>query len=226
MFRATRRRTLVGMGDDTFQPSGTAVATDGPRSRALDEDVPAMRATDGPNPSTAEHDADGVLKSLTPRERQVAAVVAAGLSNQRAAAALSMATKTVECHLGRIYRKLGVTSRVQLAVAIGLQASPDPEARWPSLSSSEQQIVVLIGFGNDHPPGRQSPLPQPQDHRIPSWTDLPKASDHIPPPTTRRDRHRQRPKAPRCDPRDCRVTRREARAQEAVIGADTRQRTP
>jgi DNA-binding NarL/FixJ family response regulator len=135
------------MGDDTFQPSGTAVATDGPRSRALDEDIPAMRATDGPNPSTAEHDADGVLKSLTPRERQVAAVVAAGLSNQRAAAALSMATKTVECHLGRIYRKLGVTSRVQLAVAIGLQASPDPEARWPSLSSSEQQIVVLIGFG-------------------------------------------------------------------------------
>lgn len=147
MFRATRRRTLVGMGDDTFQPSGTAVATDGPRSRALDEDIPAMRATDGPNPSTAEHDADGVLKSLTPRERQVAAVVAAGLSNQRAAAALSMATKTVECHLGRIYRKLGVTSRVQLAVAIGLQASPDPEARWPSLSPSEQQIVVLIGFG-------------------------------------------------------------------------------
>jgi DNA-binding CsgD family transcriptional regulator len=52
---------------------------------------------------------------LTPQERQVAAIVAAGATNREAAATLFVNAKTIEFHLGNIYRKLGVRSRTELA---------------------------------------------------------------------------------------------------------------
>ncbi|MGC0398680.1 DNA-binding CsgD family transcriptional regulator [Streptomyces sp. SAI-126] len=52
---------------------------------------------------------------LTAQELQVARVVAEGLSNIEAAAALFLSRKTVEAHLTRIYRKLGLRSRSDLA---------------------------------------------------------------------------------------------------------------
>ena len=53
--------------------------------------------------------------SLTPRELQVALVVAGGATNREAAASLFLTEKTIEFHLGHIYRKLGVRSRTELA---------------------------------------------------------------------------------------------------------------
>jgi DNA-binding NarL/FixJ family response regulator len=52
---------------------------------------------------------------LTPHELQVALTVAGGASNREAAAALFLSPKTIEFHLARIYRKLGVRTRTQLA---------------------------------------------------------------------------------------------------------------
>jgi DNA-binding CsgD family transcriptional regulator len=52
---------------------------------------------------------------LTPAELRVAELVAGGLSTKEAAAALVVSPKTVEGHLSRIYAKLGVRSRTQLA---------------------------------------------------------------------------------------------------------------
>jgi DNA-binding CsgD family transcriptional regulator len=52
---------------------------------------------------------------LTPQEEAVAALVARGLSNREVAAELFLATKTVQYHLTRIYAKLGVRSRSELA---------------------------------------------------------------------------------------------------------------
>jgi DNA-binding CsgD family transcriptional regulator len=52
---------------------------------------------------------------LTETERQVAELVATGLTNQEAAARAFMAVKTVEAVLGRVYRKLGIRSRAELA---------------------------------------------------------------------------------------------------------------
>jgi DNA-binding NarL/FixJ family response regulator len=53
---------------------------------------------------------------LTPAELSVARLVASGRSNREAAAELVLSVKTVEHHLGRIYQKLGIRSRTQLAV--------------------------------------------------------------------------------------------------------------
>ncbi|MFC5139300.1 LuxR C-terminal-related transcriptional regulator [Actinomycetospora rhizophila] len=52
--------------------------------------------------------------ALTPQEFQVARVVAEGRSNDEAAAALFVSRKTVENHLTRVYRKLGLRSRSEL----------------------------------------------------------------------------------------------------------------
>ena len=56
--------------------------------------------------------------SLTPREMEVARLVALGQRNADIAAQLSISTHTVESHLKNIYRKLEVHSRVELARAI------------------------------------------------------------------------------------------------------------
>ena len=52
---------------------------------------------------------------LTPAERRVAELVAAGRTNKEVAVALYLSTRTVEGHLSRVYDKLGVRSRVELA---------------------------------------------------------------------------------------------------------------
>ncbi len=57
-------------------------------------------------------------RELTDAERRVAALVAQGLTNREVAAQLFTTISTVEAHLTRIYRKLGIRSRVQLARAV------------------------------------------------------------------------------------------------------------
>jgi DNA-binding CsgD family transcriptional regulator len=52
---------------------------------------------------------------LTSAEQRVAELVAEGMSNREAAAALFVTVKTVEAALSRVYRKLGIRSRAELA---------------------------------------------------------------------------------------------------------------
>jgi DNA-binding CsgD family transcriptional regulator len=57
-------------------------------------------------------------ESLTPSERRVAQLAAAGQSNRDIARALYVTPKTVEVHLTNVYRKLGIQSRGGLAGAL------------------------------------------------------------------------------------------------------------
>jgi DNA-binding NarL/FixJ family response regulator len=52
---------------------------------------------------------------LTPTERRVAELVAEGRTNKDVAAALFVTVRTVESNLTRVYSKLGVRSRTELA---------------------------------------------------------------------------------------------------------------
>jgi DNA-binding CsgD family transcriptional regulator len=65
---------------------------------------------------------------LTAQELQVALLVAKGLTNKEAGAALFLTPKTIEFHLGKIYRKLGVRSRTQLARRFGGEEGPSPSS--------------------------------------------------------------------------------------------------
>jgi len=59
--------------------------------------------------------------SLTPTENLVSELAAAGLSNAAIAERLRISRRTVESHLLRTYRKLGVSSRIEL---LHLKAEP------------------------------------------------------------------------------------------------------
>jgi DNA-binding NarL/FixJ family response regulator len=65
---------------------------------------------------------------LTAAEAQVAECVARGLTNADVAQVLHLSVKTVETHLGRAYRKLGVTNRVRLALALDGRAETEADA--------------------------------------------------------------------------------------------------
>ena len=63
------------------------------------------------------------LARLTPREREVLALLAEGLSTRQIANRLKLSARTVESHIGRVYEKLQVRTRVQAlyrAAGLGL----------------------------------------------------------------------------------------------------------
>jgi len=73
-------------------------------------DLDQAAVTPAPEPDPA-----GV--GLTPREREVLALLGNGLSNAQIARTLYISEKTASVHVSNILRKLGVTSRIQAAVA-------------------------------------------------------------------------------------------------------------
>jgi DNA-binding CsgD family transcriptional regulator len=62
---------------------------------------------------------------LTGQELQVALIIAKGATVREAAARMFLSPKTIESHLGRTYRKLGVRNRAQLVIAIASQHTTD-----------------------------------------------------------------------------------------------------
>jgi DNA-binding NarL/FixJ family response regulator len=62
------------------------------------------------------------LESLTASERRVAQMASEEVSNKEIAQALFVTVKTVEVHLSRVYRKLDIQSRRQLASALSAPA--------------------------------------------------------------------------------------------------------
>lgn len=69
------------------------------------------------------------LQILTPREEQVVALVAEGLSNRDIALELDLSQHTVKKYLFRIFDKLGVSSRVELVLYAVKNGDPLP-AEW------------------------------------------------------------------------------------------------
>ena len=66
------------------------------------------------------------VEALTPSEVRVAELAAEGLTNREVAQALFVSEKTVETHLGRVYRKLDIKSRHALPGALAdRQAAPE-----------------------------------------------------------------------------------------------------
>jgi DNA-binding NarL/FixJ family response regulator len=83
-------------------------------SLALEETEPAV----APYPSR-DHRAE-----LTPRESEIAGLVAQGLSNKGIASKLVISQRTAETHVEHILMKLGFTSRAQIAAwVVGEEAS-------------------------------------------------------------------------------------------------------
>jgi DNA-binding NarL/FixJ family response regulator len=120
------------LGEDAFAASwaaGRALTLEQAITEALRilrEAQPAQMDAGSPDQTTQPASAVlDQLSTLTPRERQVLALLAQGASNRAIADALVIAERTAEIHVSNILGKLGVTSRTQAAayaVAHGLAA--------------------------------------------------------------------------------------------------------
>lgn len=98
----------VNRGDAVIAPSTTR--------RLLDHMAPMLKK------NAAQHDEHliAAVESLTPREREVFGLIAAGLSNPEIAEKLFLSEATVKTHVGHILAKLEARDRVQ-AVVIAYQ---------------------------------------------------------------------------------------------------------
>lgn len=76
------------------------------------------------DPSTPAETPDRALDRLTDRQREVAELVAQGLSNEEIARRLFLSLATVKSHLTASMRRLGVRSRTQLAILVNRDRSP------------------------------------------------------------------------------------------------------
>jgi len=62
------------------------------------------------------------VEPLTAREREVALLAGSGVRSREISERLHLSTRTVDTHLARVYRKLGVNGREELGPALGLGA--------------------------------------------------------------------------------------------------------
>lgn len=86
--------------------------------KATETLIRRMRAGAEAGPDDTGRDARERLASLTERERDVAAAIGRGLSNAEIAAELFLSVPTVKAHVSRVFDKLGVTNRVQIAIVV------------------------------------------------------------------------------------------------------------
>ncbi|MFP5071738.1 LuxR C-terminal-related transcriptional regulator [Pseudonocardia nantongensis] len=104
--RAGKRRDADGMiteARELFDGLGAVAYV-----RRCDRELKAGGVHAGGRPERA-------ATELTPQERAVAELVVRGVTNREAAAELQVSVKTVQYHLTRIYAKVGVRSRAELA---------------------------------------------------------------------------------------------------------------
>jgi ATP/maltotriose-dependent transcriptional regulator MalT len=114
---ACERQARAGLGDAAF----TDVFAQGQALSYTDAIAYALNEQREPATSTATE----ALTPLTRRERQVAGLLAHGLSNKEIASSLVISQRTAESHVEHILTKLGFTSRAQAAAWVTAKRTND-----------------------------------------------------------------------------------------------------
>ena len=115
------RETLGERRYSAAYARGAALHLDAVVREALDEasELPAGTDDDGTaGGDAAADDAGGLTARLTRREREIAVLVASGLSNREIGSRLFISKRTVDAHVDHIFGKLEISSRIQLTVML------------------------------------------------------------------------------------------------------------
>lgn len=105
-------------------------------AESLDEALTILADTEALAISAPASPASRTIATLSPREREVLALVARGYSNKAIAAALYVSPNTVKTHVASLLQKLDAASRVQLAAtATRLGLGDDGARRMAPLAS-------------------------------------------------------------------------------------------
>jgi non-specific serine/threonine protein kinase len=108
--------------------AGAALSADDAVRYARDSADVADSAARPSDQAAADAGQASPWEQLTARERQVAALVAQGLTNREIAARLVVSKRTVDAHVEHILAKLGFSSRVQVAALAAIPATPPGQA--------------------------------------------------------------------------------------------------
>ena len=109
------RRALGAEAADAAWQNGRALAVDEAVAAALAIAEPVAVTAVAPAP-VPDPSLSTLATVLSPREREVATLIARGLTNRQIADALVITEGTVANHVNHIFNKLGCTSRAQIAV--------------------------------------------------------------------------------------------------------------
>lgn len=104
--RRVPREVLANLSD--VLPPNVGLTIDFDAAQTLGQPIVILRPIDRPDPCFA---------ALSPREREVAGLVATGLRNRDIAVALDITVATVKDHVHRILTKAGLDSRAAIAAA-------------------------------------------------------------------------------------------------------------
>jgi len=128
-----RRQRRVTESRDPLRSARTVFEALGATPWALRADQELRETGErGWQPTVSDHE------ELSPQESQIAALAARGLSNREIGQQLFLSHRTVGSHLYRVFPKLGVTSRQQLAQAMA-DAGRTTDVPVPTTASAESQ---------------------------------------------------------------------------------------
>ncbi len=114
--RQTEARVVLHAAHDAFDTMG---------AKSFAARARAELAATGDNISRR---AQRPVMDLTPQGAQAARLAATGATNAEIATRMFISANTVDYHLRKVYRKLGITSRRELAGTLAVLASPGSEA--------------------------------------------------------------------------------------------------
>jgi len=134
--RRARQERQIAAARDAAEPATWAAGWEAGGALPPDEAValglapperpPALHVASGTRGAAPGGRRDDQADRLTAREREVAALVARGLTNKQIAAALFIGTRSVDSHVGAILRKLDLATRAQIAARYAAHPPASP----------------------------------------------------------------------------------------------------